>query len=133
MDFTPTHHHDTYPAIQTSNHRGRVVLITGASRGIGRTTADVSFARASALGIAIAARTSLDDVEAEILAAARQAGHPTPRVLRLLLDVTNETSVTDALSHTEKHFGRLDVLVNNAGYTYRNGSTVAESLTPSRW
>ncbi|HEY3817689.1 MAG TPA: hypothetical protein VGL81_10980 [Polyangiaceae bacterium] len=39
MNFVAPRHHDTYPAIQRADQRGRVVFITGASRGIGRAMA----------------------------------------------------------------------------------------------
>lgn len=131
--FTTTHHNDTYPTIQASNHAGHVVLITGASRGIGRATA-VSFARAGAAGIVIAARGGLDETEAEMRAAAAAAGATpphSPKILKLTLDVTDETSVADAARQTEEHFGRLDILVNNAGYL-EDWDTIAES-DPTEW
>jgi NAD(P)-dependent dehydrogenase (short-subunit alcohol dehydrogenase family) len=130
MNFTPPRHHDTYPAIQNADHRGRAVLATGASRGIGRAAA-VSFARAGASAIAIAARTSLADVEAEVLATAELAGHAPPRVLKLDLDVTDDASVARAAAETTDQFRRLDVLVNNAGYL-ETWLAIAES-NPSEW
>ncbi|KAL1963863.1 hypothetical protein VTN77DRAFT_7795 [Rasamsonia byssochlamydoides] len=131
VNFTSTTHHDTYPAIAKSDQRGRIVLITGASRGIGRATA-VSFAKAGAAGIVIAARSGLDEAEKEILAAAQDAGHQTaPQVLKLKLDVTDEASVKDAVVQVEQTFHRLDILVNNAGYL-ENWVPVADS-DPSEW
>ncbi|KAK9482359.1 hypothetical protein V1527DRAFT_21182 [Lipomyces starkeyi] len=131
--FTSTTHHDTYPAIDPktkSDQRGRAVLITGASKGIGRATA-VSFAKAGAAAIVIAARSNLDDVEKDVLAAAEEAGHSAPQVVKLQLDVTDEASVGSAVSQTEKQVGRLDVLINNAGYL-ENWKPVADS-DPSEW
>ncbi len=40
------------------------------------------------------------------------------RALALRLDVTDATQITDAVKQAEATFGRIDVLVNNAGYTY---------------
>ncbi|KAK9328512.1 hypothetical protein V1520DRAFT_345886 [Lipomyces starkeyi] len=131
--FTSTTHHDTYPAIDPktkSDQRGRAVLITGASKGIGRATA-VSFAKAGATAIVIAARSNLDDVEKDVLAAAEEAGHSPPQVVKLQLDVTDEASISSAVSQTEKQVGRLDVLINNAGYL-ENWKPVADS-DPSEW
>ena len=90
------------------------MLITGASKGVGLATA-VAFAKAGADCIAVAARSSLDKVEAAVLEAAKQAGHSAPKVLRLTLDVSDEKNVADAASQIEQVFGRLDILVNNAG------------------
>lgn len=127
--FTTTYHNDTYPTIQTSKHAGHVVLITGASRGIGRATA-VSFARAGAAGIVIAARGGLDGTEAEMLAAAAEQQH-VPVILKLSVDVTDEASVANAAHQTEQHFGRLDILINNAGYL-ENWHNIVES-DPTDW
>lgn len=116
-DFTPTIHRDTYPYIKPEQFdlTGRAVLITGASKGIGRETA-LSYARAGASFIAIGARSSLDSLKGEIEAAAEQAGKKAPKILALQLDVADQASVEQAAKETESAFGRLDILVNNAGF-----------------
>ncbi|KAH8700536.1 hypothetical protein BGW36DRAFT_130725 [Talaromyces proteolyticus] len=43
-----------------------------------------------------------------------QAGHPALQVLKLSVHISDEKSVTRALSETGENFGRLDILVNNA-------------------
>lgn len=91
------------------------MFITGASKGVGRATA-ISFAKAGAAGIAIAARSELFDVEADILSATKAAGKTSPRVLKINLDVTDHASVKSAARQVEETFGRLDILINNAGY-----------------
>nr|BCD52387.1 short-chain dehydrogenase/reductase SptI [Aspergillus sp.] len=113
-NFITTQHHDTYPAIQKSCHQGHVVAITGASSGIGKATA-LSFARAGVSVLALIARRSLDEVESDIAMAAVAAGHQAPKVLKLVADVTDESSINAAAEETRCHHGRLDVLVNNAG------------------
>lgn len=76
----------------------------------------ISFAKAGAEGIALAARSDLGSLEAEVLSAAQASGKKAPKVLSLRLDVTDEKSVENASKEIEETFGRLDILINNAGY-----------------
>ena len=79
----------------------------------------ISFARAGASGIAIGARSTnaLEEVEKAVIDAAGQKDtNGSPRVLRLSLDVTDEASVNAAARSVKETFGRLDILINNAGY-----------------
>jgi NAD(P)-dependent dehydrogenase (short-subunit alcohol dehydrogenase family) len=105
-----------YPAIDSKIHfenktfKGKVVLVTGASRGIG---ADISlyFAKAGA-SVAILSRKqeTLDDTKNAILAA--EAG---AQVLTCVADVVDYVAAEAAVSEVIKRFGRLDILVTNAG------------------
>jgi NAD(P)-dependent dehydrogenase (short-subunit alcohol dehydrogenase family) len=133
FNFAVKTYTDTYPLITATrcNQKQRAVLVSGASKGIGRAIA-VSFAQAGAAHIALGARSTLDDVELEVLDAAKQAGHSAPHILKLSLDVTNESSVAEAVKQTEMAFGRLDMLINNAGRleTWR---PIADSEPASWW
>ena len=82
----------------------KTVLITGASSGIGRVTADL-MAR-SGWNVAATAR---DVVPLTVL-------ETMPNVAALPLDVTREASIAAAVAATVERFGAIDVLVNNAGY-----------------
>lgn len=87
----------------------KVVLITGASTGIGRALA-FAFARRGAR-IALVARS------AERLEAVRREIEPySADVLVVPADLTDEDQLQAAVAETLDHFGRIDVLVNNAGY-----------------
>lgn len=123
FNFTERIHQDTYPYINpmSADLSGRAVFITGASRGIGRATA-VSFARAGASFIGIGARsaTELQSLEDDIKREAKKAGRGTPLVFRATLDVTDIASAEAAAKRASEAFsGRLDVLINNAGYMDR--------------
>ncbi|KAJ5595439.1 Glucose/ribitol dehydrogenase [Penicillium hispanicum] len=110
--------HDTYPHITPTGSElsGKSVFITGASRGIGRETA-VRFAKAGCSKIALAARSSLADVVKEIETTAQESQLDPPQVLALQVDVTSEESVREAAQAVETSFGgKLDILINNAGY-----------------
>jgi NAD(P)-dependent dehydrogenase (short-subunit alcohol dehydrogenase family) len=109
---------------------GKTILITGASKGIGRAAAS-SYAKAGASNIIIGARSPLDDTKREVLSAAKEAGRPVPEVLTLELDVSDQASVEAAARRVEQQHKSLDVLVNNAGYL-EPWDSVAES-DPARW
>ncbi|MEU3466184.1 SDR family oxidoreductase [Streptomyces sp. NPDC006733] len=89
----------------SARHADRVWFITGASRGLGRSFAEAALAAGDR--VAIAARTT---GPLEELAAA----HP-GRVLPLELDVTDREAVFVAVDRAVARFGRIDVVVNNAG------------------
>jgi 3-oxoacyl-[acyl-carrier protein] reductase len=87
---------------------GQVAIVTGASRGIGRSTA-LALARNGAC-VSLAARTEvhLQAVQSEIEASGGQAASfPT--------DVSREAEVAHLVHGTVERFGRLDIVVNNAG------------------
>ena len=84
---------------------GKVVLITGAQRGIGLATARAVHARGASV--------ALVDLDGE--ATARAAGEIGERTLGLAGDVTDAESLARAVEDTAERFGGLDVAVANAG------------------
>jgi 3-oxoacyl-[acyl-carrier protein] reductase len=88
---------------------GRVAIVTGASRGIGRATA-LALARQGASVVA-AARGD----HAAAVAAAIEAGGG--RAVAVAVDVTDPAAVERMAATAAERFGRVDVLVNNAGIT----------------
>ena len=92
------------------SYGGKVVLITGASRGIGRETA-LHYARAGA-SVAIVARTgdALNETKDIIIAAVQGAD-----VFVLTADVRDIESVRNAVDGVLHYFGKLDILIANAG------------------
>ncbi|EFW99057.1 short chain dehydrogenase reductase [Grosmannia clavigera kw1407] len=124
---------DTYPFIDSTKAdlTGKSVLITGASKGIGKATA-ISFATAGCSKILLAARSDLADVEKAVHDAALKANRPQPFVQCLNVDVTSEDSMRAAAeTATALLDGSLDVLVSNAGYL-EEWKPIAES-EPSEW
>ncbi|MFB3817035.1 MAG: SDR family oxidoreductase, partial [Candidatus Methylomirabilales bacterium] len=90
---------------------GRVAVITGASSGIGEATAE-AFSRAG-MAVVLGARRAerLEEVVGRLRAAGGQArGLPT--------DVSDPAAVRRLVDAAVEGFGRLDVLVNNAGLGY---------------
>src|SRR5262245_44591124 len=93
--------------------KGKNVLITGASSGIGQAIA-VRFAREGA-NIAINYRSGAEQAEATqtLAQTARSNGHG--REIIVQADVSKEDEVKQMVAQTIEAFGRLDVLINNAG------------------
>jgi len=83
---------------------GKTVLITGASSGIGNATAQ--FFAAQGWNVIATAR-SPESV---------QTLKPSDRLVILRLDVTQTETIAAAMSQAIAHFGKIDVLVNNAGF-----------------
>lgn len=84
----------------------KIWFITGSSRGLGRSIT-LAALRAGDRVVSTARKPQqLDDLVAEF----GDAIYP------LALDVTNNEQVEQAVDAAVKHFGRLDVVVNNAGY-----------------
>ena len=87
---------------------GRVAIVTGGGRGLGRAMA-LGLARAGAAVVATAARE-----RGEVERVGAQAPAP-GRILPVVADVTKEEDCRRVVAAALDHFGRLDVLVNNAG------------------
>ena len=86
---------------------GHVALVTGASRGIGRSVAeDLSSHGAS---VALVSRTQAE-IE-KVAAAVADSGHPT---LGVAMDISSSASVQEGVKCVLDEFGRIDILVNNA-------------------
>ncbi len=101
--------------------QGRTALVTGAARGIGLAIA-TRF-------VAEGARVALVDLDAPALeAAARRLGEP---ALALGADVTVTADVERVVEAARRRWGRLDVVVNNAGIT--GGSKLTWEVTDAEW
>ena len=107
------------PVLERFRLDGRRALVTGASRGIGRAIA-LALAEAGA-DVALAARDEarLAEVAGEIETLGR-------RVTVVPLDLGNLEAIGPAIDAAADALGGLDLLVNNAGVTYRGGFGVAD-------
>ncbi len=87
--------------------KGKVAIVTGAGRGIGK-------------GIAIelaanGANVVVSDVTDEVFSAAKEIGASGAKILPLKCDVTSVKETQELAEKTAQEYGRIDILVNNAG------------------
>ncbi len=101
--------------MQTVALSGRVAIITGASRGIGRAIA-LRLAR-EGVAVVIAAKTAEPDprLPGTIYTVAEEVKALGGRALPIQVDVRNENAIQRMVDTTLETFGRIDILVNNAG------------------
>jgi NAD(P)-dependent dehydrogenase (short-subunit alcohol dehydrogenase family) len=105
----------------TGQVEGKVALVTGGSSGIGAAVAGL-LAREGAIVVV----TDIDDLKGpEVVAGIKKAGH---EAVFLHQDVTSESRWMEVVAEVEKHFGRLDILVSNAGIGIAVPSIVDMSL-----
>jgi NAD(P)-dependent dehydrogenase (short-subunit alcohol dehydrogenase family) len=88
--------------------QGKIAIVTGASHGIGRSIAEM-FAAEGARTVLVARRAALLE---EVAAGIKTKGG---EALALPADLTREDDIVELFATVQKTFGRLDVLVNNAG------------------
>ncbi len=114
---------------------GKVAIVTGAASGIGEATA-IRFAREGAS--VVVADMSEEGLPRVVDAIARQGG----RALGFAIDVSERERIDACFAATREAFGRLDVLVNNAGMPSSHGSDpgadlwelgIANTLSSAYW
>jgi NAD(P)-dependent dehydrogenase (short-subunit alcohol dehydrogenase family) len=92
----------------TGQVQGKVALVTGGSSGIGAAVAELLAREGASVAV-----TDIDDLKGpELVAAIKKAGH---EAVFLHQDVTSEARWVEVVAEVGKRFGRLDILVSNAG------------------
>lgn len=86
--------------------KNKVWFITGASRGLGRIWAEAALQRGDQVAVTARNLSSIAELAAQF----------GDQVLALELDVTRADQVKEAVTRAHAHFGRLDIVLNNAGY-----------------
>ncbi|KAI0248573.1 NAD-P-binding protein [Lactifluus subvellereus] len=113
-----TERHDVYPFIDPNQYftlqafKGQVVLVTGASRGIGQAVA-LHYASAGASLVLVSRKQeTLDEAKAAVLKEV-----PGAEVVTFVADVKDPVKAEEAVRVATSRFGRLDVVIANAGTT----------------
>lgn len=109
--------------MSNNNISGKVVIITGASSGIGYATAKLLAKQGAVLSLAARRKEKLDGLVDEITAAGGKA-------VAFATDVSKRSEVEALVSHTLQAFGKIDVLFNNAGIM---PVSMLESLHYDEW
>lgn len=92
---------------------GKTALVTGGTSGIGLAIAQALLAAGA--NVVTGSRKSDKVAEAQNLLTAESGGAPADRVLTCQLDVADRSSIDAALAAAVQRFGRVDILINNAG------------------
>ena len=96
--------------------KDHVFIVTGASSGIGLSTAVELAARGARVALLARSREALDDLAARL-----------PGSLPVVADMTDFAGVRQAVQKVHLHYGRLDGLINNAGRSY---AAAVEEIDP---
>src|SRR5258708_40156334 len=99
----------------TMNLNSKVAIVTGASSGIGSATASLLAKNGAKVVLAAPKGPKLDQVAKEI-----------PHSLAIPTDMTEEGSIRDMIRQAHKNFGRIDILINNAGRGYEGSLEFVE-------
>jgi 3-oxoacyl-[acyl-carrier protein] reductase len=105
----------------TQDAPGPAAIVTGASRGIGRASAEALAALGHPVALTFRSDPEATDVAVAVIAAAGG------RALAVPMDVADGDSVDQGFKQVEAEFGPVGVLVNNAGYS-KDGLAIAYSM-----
>lgn len=100
--------------------KDKVILITGATAGIGRAFASLAASKGAKLALCGRTQSKMDSVVSELNGATE--------VFHRTFDITNEQATIDFIQSSIHHFGGIDILLNNAGANTAKGN-VADIVT----
>lgn len=104
--------------------RGKVVIVTGATKGLGRAITEAFLAEGAQ--VSASARTEADIADLQAWGNDRYPG----QLLAVSMDVTQEEELSRLVGRTIERFGKIQILVNNAG---RATPGTFETLTDEQW
>jgi len=86
---------------------GKIVIVTGASSGIGLATSNLLAKQGARVVLVSRSKSKLKEISKKL-----------PNSIFIAADMTKNNDITNMIKKTKKHFGRIDVLINNAGQGY---------------
>jgi short-subunit dehydrogenase len=99
--------------------RDKVVIVTGASSGIGMATARLLAGKRAKVALVARSKGKLEDLSKELLGS-----------VAIPADMTKEQEIRGMVERTVNHYGRLDILINNAGRGY---DAPVEQIDPDKY
>ncbi|HEX7042112.1 MAG TPA: SDR family oxidoreductase, partial [Patescibacteria group bacterium] len=99
--------------------KDKVAIVTGASSGIGLATARLLFQKGAKIALVARSKEILKQLEKEFSDS-----------FAIVADMTKEEDIKSMVSQTLKHFGKVDILINNAGVGY---DTFVEKIDPEKF
>ncbi len=107
---------------------GKIAIVTGAGRGLGRTIALCLAGEGADVAMCSRTKAEIDEVAAAVKAMGRRA-------LAITVDATDSKQVEQMVQETLNTFGRIDILVNNAGGSekHKGKSRLITDLTDEDW
>ena len=98
----------------TMPHSGKVAIVTGSSRGIGKAIALQLAADGADVAVCARSERSTDSLPGSIVETAEAVGALGRRAIAIRVDVTSDPDVRHMVERVMGYFGRVDILVNNA-------------------
>ncbi|KAI0814545.1 hypothetical protein GGR55DRAFT_632253 [Xylaria sp. FL0064] len=135
FQYTKNIYSDQYPAVDPTrkdlNLAGRVVIVTGASRGLGAKAFAPAFAKAGVRGLVLLATNSegLNNVERDVNEIDSKI-----RTLAIPVDISDSQAVDSAFKQIQATFGHADILINNAGINRdAEGTRIGDADPETLW